>query len=495
MTTATEAFNQNDLDMLIVYMLRVDSVLLEVHHKLNFEDFSGAYEKPHAMLYIIALEFFREHKRRVPFSLLGDLAIARMAGQPDFAYPQAQQMVFDLIMKAAELPEKDLVPSYGMQLLGIFLYNRRVGQKLAKIREQQNSGFMPSKEEIRALNAEVDHTQVSAVEMHSPFSDPEESMFGTAPMEPTGVDFIDLLLGGGVQAGRLYGFIAPSGGGKTTLSQQIAVAYAMSGKQMIFLSYEEGVDAEFMAPVIANAARIPRDIVTKAKTLRDLPPEYQASYKRASEKLGRFLHYADMSGKNNAGFGGAAEIEQLVIRYQSNGVKVGGMVLDWFWLWVQRVYAVTKFPRGQEQDLRTFSQKLMDQVREIAKKYGIWIWVNNQTAPSEVGKGTANWTDSAECKSFAWLVSFCFALNLMDSDQIAELNLAKGRAAKAQVKQQIQLIGEFAYFKALGDDMEWNPRLKKYEKIGESGKVPKEERTPPPKSSVRDDFEGGRSGK
>lgn len=494
MPSAPEAFNQNDLDMLIVYSLRVESVMLEVFHKMKFEDFTGAYEKPHTLLFVIAKDFYTEHKQRIPFSLLADQAEARMAGQPDFMHPSSRQAVYDLIVKIAEYKEADFVPSYGMQLLSMFLYNRRVGQKLAMMRDKQNQGFMPTKEEIDGLKAEADHSTVAAIEIHSPFLNPEDADYEMAPMEPTGVDFIDVMLGGGVQAGRLYGFIGPSGGGKTTLSNQLAVAYAMSGRQMLVLSYEEGVDAEYLCPIRANAARIPRDIIAKMRSINDLSPEHQVQYKRACDKIGRFLHFADMSGTNNAGFGGAEEIEQLVIRYQSNGVKVGGIILDWFWLWVQRVYAVTTFPRGQEQDLRTFSQKLMDKVRAIARKYKLWIWVNQQTAPSEVGKGSASWTDSAECKSFAWLVSFCFALNEMDADQIAELNLAKGRAAR-KVKQHIQLDGMHARFVSLSEDMEFDPRTKRHVRVGDEGKVPKEDKAPASKSSVRDDFEGGRGGK
>lgn len=485
-------FNAADLDMLIIHALRMESVLSESVVRLTSDDFESVYERPHELLWVIAADFFKQHNKMIPGSIMMAEMDRRMMNQPDFSMQSTQQSVFHLAIRAFEFPATDLVATYGLSLLERFLYERRVGKALAELRSAEQQGIQPTREQLKALNDTADKTQISTAAISTPFmSSPEEALFGTEPKQPTGVIFIDQALGGGVQPKRLYGLIAPSGGGKTTLSNQVGVSYAMMGHHTLVCSYEEPITAEYMAPVYANATRIKRSRIESIRSINELTEPERVLYKKGCEKVGRYLHFADMSGKDNAGSGGAPEIEQMVVRLINSGIKLEAVIIDWFWVVAKRAFSTVTVQKGKQSDDRQFSQQLMDDIRRIAVKYDLWIWINQQTAPAAATKkGSANWNESAEFKSFAWLLSGCFCLNAMDANQIAEINLSKGRMVQAN-KQHVQLDGEYGMFKPLDGDMEWDERARGFVKNEARNKVPKPD-APKPKSAMESDFEGGR---
>lgn len=486
-------FNAADLDMLIIHALRIESVLTESIARMTLDDFSSVYERPHMLLWVIATDFYKQYGKVIPSSLLSAEMDNRMINQPDFMIENTQKAVFHLAIRAIEFPQSDLIVAFGLSLLERFLFDRRVGAAIAEMRAKEQQGFMPSRAEIAALSDLANKTQIAAAEVLTPFMDPEEAQFGTVPKVPTGVLFIDQALGGGVQPRRMYGLIAPSGGGKTTLSNQVAISCAMAAQHMLVMSYEEPITSEYMAPVYANATRIKRSRIEAMRSINDLTPEERNLYKRGCDKVGRYLHFADMSGKDNSGSGGAAEIEQIVVRLLNKNIKIEGIILDWFWIIAKRAFAGSTVEYGKKSDDRQFSQQLMDDIRRIAVKYDVWFWINQQTAPAAATKkGSANWNESAEFKSFAWLLSGCFCLNAMDASQIAEINLSKGRMVQAN-KQYVQLDGEYAMFKSVDDDMEYDERARGHVKKAERNVVPQQEQKEKPKSSTQTDFEGGRT--
>ena len=103
------------------------------------------------------------------------------------------------------------------------------------------------------------------------------------PVVPTPFDTLNSLLGGGLQAGKLYVLAAPPGGGKTTLSTQIADYAAALGCPVAYVAMEMGrpqlFDYAMARSLGMNSAKV------EAKLYRHSPLETVQLAKAAREYL------------------------------------------------------------------------------------------------------------------------------------------------------------------------------------------------------------------
>lgn len=102
---------------------------------------------------------------------------------------------------------------------------------------------------------------------------------------PIGIEFLDILLGGGLLQGEVAGHVAATGQGKTTLAHQVCysralgvatarireaitkqVAVNLMGLPQVYMFVYENVE-NLLGNVISNAASIPRDIAAVASRL------------------------------------------------------------------------------------------------------------------------------------------------------------------------------------------------------------------------------------
>jgi hypothetical protein len=315
---------------------------------------------------------------------------------------------------------------------------------------------------IRQLSARADESIISESIATRPF---DQLILGATPRIATGIDVLDLMMGGGVRPRELYGFLAPSGGGKTTFSNQLAVSCARQKRHMAYFTYEDPPNAEFLVGVYACAAGVERAIVEKAQRPQDLPESARVRLAKAREELGPYLHYYDMSMQTNRRVGamGPSEIEAVMRDLQTKGSPPFGFVVDYFWIMATRYFDQWEPAKGKgskKLEERTFAQRLMDELKVIAGRYSCWGWINQQLAPSESSKSRdMKWQDAAEFKSFAWNLSGCFALTMLDEHGVGVLNYSKARNTKTG-KQPIRLRGELARFEALSDDIVFDERQK-----------------------------------
>jgi RecA/RadA recombinase len=299
-------------------------------------------------------------------------------------------------------------------------------------------------------------------------------LLGTTPRSPTGIQFIDVVLGGGTRGGELYGFLAPSGGGKTSLSHQIGVNGARRKRHIFTFSYEESpMTNEYMVPLYSCATGMSRAVFDKVNPLSEMTPEQLEKLERARQEIGTYLHYVDMSGSfDNAGRGGAHELDAYIIEQRHAGIQPHGIIIDWLWPLFQRHYSDYKVDRKRILEERGLAQRLMDEFKSVASRHNCWIWLNHQVAPAATSKKTpAGWTDAAEFKSFAWLVNVCIALGTLDDKQIAPFNCSKNRNFRTS-KTYVQLKGEISTFFPMGKDMEYSSRTKNYVEVGQGTCTP-----------------------
>ena len=481
-----------ELDILLAHLLRCPEVLQQAVTYLQVDDFDPAKGlKGHQVLYAVAMDFYREHRALPNCTMIYALVDSRVADprNPELLHnPEMADSIKKLAYSCFVLSDdKDLIPAFALNIMeSLVTYNRVVLPGIASL-EQKSFGDM-----FETLVQESKRTILSRSAIVEPFGDTE--MFGVTPREQTGVLFIDNMLGGGVRPSEVYGLIGPSGGGKTTLVNQIGLAYAARDRHFAIFQYEESPSSnEFMASVYACAAQIPRKIVESCKRPSDLTKEYRDRYELAKSKIRNNLHFVDMSGTvvRGAGNGGVPEIDATLHVFKSKGIRLSGIAIDWFLPMAKRCYnsAVKQVGKGGQLDERSHYNNVIDELKQVVGQHGLWCLVASQTAAAEAQKKKSEWNNAAENKAMAWLMHGFFTLSALDTDEIGEFNLSKGRRQK-KTKIFIQLKGELATFVNLNDDMRYDERQGKHVVKGKEHVIPTDKPAPAEKTKDMANMEG-----
>lgn len=167
----------------------------------------------------------------------------------------------------------------GQELVAEFL-RERISHDYARRFAQPNCPIAKLSQAMARDLAAVDGTV--ATQFGELFPGGEFPTTGNLQLLPTGINFIDVLLGGGLLNGEAVGHLAAIGQGKTTLNHQVCYSIAsnvvrprlveagregraadLSGLPYVYMfAYERVVN--LLPNIISNAASIPRDIAANA---------------------------------------------------------------------------------------------------------------------------------------------------------------------------------------------------------------------------------------
>ena len=154
----------------------------------------------------------------------------------------------------------------------------------------------------------------------------ELSLPGRTP-QPLGIPWLDTMLGGGLSPGEVFLFLATTGGGKTTLSTQIAWLRAMQRSHTIYVTYDEPfegyIESRFCS--LMTGTRLPE---LRERGLTNMSPEIQRKFQAWREAYGSFLHVYDASGAGQ-GEGGIEDIRLIIADETDQGRHPGLIIVDW----------------------------------------------------------------------------------------------------------------------------------------------------------------------
>lgn len=483
------ALTRSEMDMMMCHIVRLRPVMQAAHGQLKHDQFLPDSELVYRLIWVVVREFWDAHRQCITKPVLMASLDKKKEDHPEYFAGN----IYDTIKETVELiysfNEGDLIDVYGIDLLKKFLSERKIGAQLI---DAAQKGAM---EQRHVWNMFATMQQIDALtpmQTVFPFSTSTGPLLGIKPREPTGVTFLDLLMGGGPRKGELYGFLAPSAGGKTTLANQIAINYTLSGKHLMFFTYEQPPDNEYMVPVYACAAQASRKkfekIMQWSGNLDFLEPAERERFERVGKIINERLHYKDMTSGARTG---VDEIKTLVEREQNDiGAKIDAVIIDWFLPMAARSYDRLDLGYGKKKDLRTYMQDQIDRLKVVMVELDVWGWLTHQLNLTTGAKRNKliGFEDAAELKSFAWYLNGCFCLTKMDDDYMAPLNFSKARGQKSD-KTVIKLLGEIATFVDAGD-MVFDQRQKKYVERGKENVIPRAGAEDVVKSADRRDYEG-----
>jgi hypothetical protein len=428
--------------------MRCPAVLKQAVDKLTITAFYSPAEIPFILAWLCTKSYYDQFKAMPELPLLITDLDARTNNSVTLTKAQIEDTYRLLHNCFSNYPTESLNPEYGISLLEDFLYQRMIVPQLAQDLTAQR---------LIELAKAAEPIKQAPTSLVTPFNS-SALMLGVKPRETTGTMFFDHFLGGGTRPGELYGYVAPSGGGKTTMCCQIGINVAKIEKYFVVFSYEQSTSNEYMIPVYACASGLTRNTIEKAGDMDSLKPADAAKLKKAIADIGDRLIFIDCSGTTKVGDGGADEIESLIVQLAKEGKKVSGFAVDWFLPMANRCRFRAKYKNIKED--RLYYQALCYELKGVAMRTNTWGLVTHQLTPAAAGKkGAKTQGDSAEFKSFAWYFDCTFHASTVNPEKkTCEVMMTKGRSMESGVKQVLQLDGAIATFKATSEDLALDKR-------------------------------------
>lgn len=469
--------NNTDIDLFMAHMLRCMPVARQAVNDLQLGYLYDGAETPYKLIWGCAQEFWRDNGlREIPVEHLYSALQYRMGALPEFESPSMRDGVLQTAYRVYCIPQESLIESEGLKQLDDFILMRAAGPKMREALEmgpEAIRGFLGTLKQM-GVSDTPKTTSVSV----KPFT-PQDVKLGVEPRLPCGVGFVDLLLSGGPRQREVYGLLGMSGGGKTTLSNQIALGSARRHRRAAVFTYEEPVTSEYLVPVYACASGILKEELEKlgpGSTLDDLPEEERKQVRESMEAVNDWVEFFDMSGTGGRGSKGIPEIEAVLDRKRMEGEPVETVIIDWFWPMLVRFFNRSSNTKFSEE--RFLAQQMCDEVKDMASRQNVWVLVNQQLAPAEgSGNKKKGWWNAAEFKSFAWYFHGCFVLEPLSDQNMTTLHLSKGRSVKTN-SLHVQLQGERATFVSPSGDLIYDKNLKQVVKKGQENLVPTAEEEP-----------------
>lgn len=459
---------------MMAHLIRLPELARKFINVIKPNDFSANIESEWQLMWAVCQDFNSQFKTMPSKDNILMEGRQRLAAtfSLDLQVQQSLTAMYDQAVEAVFCWDQ-LVEQQGLDLIKGFLDKRRVIDRYNEAAEKGiiTGGHIPMWKELIAISDSFSFESSGEV---NPFVSPELAMIGMGPRIGTGLLFLDELMMGGFRHGQLYGFLAPSGGGKTTFANQLILSCARRGLKMLMLTYEQPLDPEYFVPVYAAATRIPREVWEKIPpggTAKDVLNESQyAEFLKACTEINNNTLYLDMK-KGNSGNGGVKEIREKIIYAKKKLGHLDGVIIDWFWPMVTRSYTSSQEAKLRV-DNRIYAQSCCEQLKEVCEKENVFGWLAHQAKPDEAKVNKPlDFEDAAELKSFAWFMNGCLCLNKMDENNCAFLKFSKARSSKVD-KRTLKLDGEIALFREIGGDMIYDSRQNKMIPKAEQNVIP-----------------------
>jgi len=431
-----------DIEIMLVHLLRCPDVFLCANDKVDPELFVNQNELIYKLIWRFAQEFFFTHK--VPITkmyLLGQMINVFNVTPELSMYRDHTQTLIDWVFS---VNKDDLVPEAGFAYLQRFL-DERVVHATTMV-----GVMMSAQDAVDAVNKAFVRTRVDSAKSTDifDFNNPAFNAVLT-PVQPTGSALFDRLIGG-VRPGHMTGILAPTGAGKTTACNDLVVNIAKLKKVAMYFQYEQGVAKDIRPRLLACATAIPSNVF--ATTPFNMLSDDIRKRLIDLEYLRDYMLIYDMQD-DKQGYGGAAEIETLIINQRAKGVNPSVVVVDWLGLVVHRQLAAKNIVPESDKLQGCYAQNLT-KLREIANKYMCEVVVAHQLNADAGRRGSDSRPtvyDASEYRRFSQTMDSCFILGKPDHRGISRAYTDKNRGQATEF--MIRNHGDTSRFDVLDGQM------------------------------------------
>jgi RecA/RadA recombinase len=333
------------------------------------------------------------------------------------------------------------------------------------------------------------------------------------PRWPTGVEFVDRILGGGCSPGWVNVLIGPTGGGKTTLSMQIACEIArteykrklgnMSNGLSVYFSYEDSSlilrsrASIYSARVSAETFKGVEDGVEPEFSgigrLKTYEQKFYAGHEHANERLGELErmeqvrpwvnHHLVLVG-NDEGSHGNGHIPEITAKLHAiqneYGMPIKAVFIDWAGALVQNYLQRTlgQYDGGQMSlNLQTLTNRAK---QEVAMPFDCVVWLPHQLKGTLTNMAPAKMPHHSQgqwCSTFADHAWYAFVLGVKDEEHnVCQFGATKTRHSASTPPTILRVDGALGRMTEVANHYEVDPITKRLTPKSEASKWREEKR-------------------
>lgn len=225
---------------------------------------------------------------------------------------------------------------------------------------------------------------------------------------PTGISFLDQLLGGGIVWGEHGGCLGPPSGGKSTLANMLLCNVAIQGHNAMLLQFEQSVkyNSDIMSRIYSYLTRLPRSEFADKDydELSESAKQALASCSKVSDRI-RVGSFTD----DNVNRTVDAVIETIDEAIES-GFEPKLVIIDWLGAVVSEFLGAAT---GTDKSYPILAQEIQDKLGAYGKTKNISFFFLHQTSTDAAAKNPAykpTMYDSYYFRGFSQKLEFCLEL-------------------------------------------------------------------------------------
>jgi len=478
------------IEFLLMHAIQDPAVFQLCFTELHPDMFSRPSEMPYRHIWREVKDFYEQHAQLPKYESLAVRVLTDIENDPLARADPATggkilenaEHILKFMFDAQVNPPEALEPHEAKFILRQILIDRGPEEELRQAityAAGQRVANLPAIIE-RAQQRIIDIAALGSVE-ETTTTLPTRWAKAAKPLWPTGVDFVDVLMGGGSQPGDCNVLIGPTGGGKTTLSMQLACSTARLQHQatrraadgepglIVFVSYEDDLDmiqiraASYSARVLKDRLRFLKDDseLSRIGRLEDYEKAMYSSATNPAEMLGeterleqarpwlnKYLVLLDHHNPAKGGKGHVTEVAQKLTAIRHNrGMPIRMVVLDWAGAMVAN-YLQAEEGRIDGSGMSLQLQNLVNRAKqEIAAPFGCTVWIAHQLKGSLNDRPPAKLPHHAEaqwCSSFADHAWYAFALSTKDKEHsVCQFAATKTRHGESMPPVILKIDGAY----------------------------------------------------
>lgn len=421
------------LNLIAIHLLRSKEVISRSFELLKPEIFNRAGEKKYRLLWTWSTWYYARYGEVIPQNIFYTQVTGSLTGDPTY-FDQSEWIDFwELVEMAYQYPDNQLASDYTVGLVQELLNERVVKEAAESIQVAQDTPELMKR--LDALSEAMARTRLVGNEPVSDLYVPGKAKIKYEVRTPTGVDFFDLLIGGGVKAGDVIGVLGPSGGGKTTLAVMLACSFARLRREYVgYFSYEDEYFDEISRRTYGYMGGIPRSILHGLHDIKQLPASYASALDMALAEYGEYLLPFDMvrDSSKGVGGGGATELEIALRLSAEKGKPCRLVIID------QLQPMVMRYMGQKNQDpekMRFVMSAMIPALKRIAQagRMNCAVILFHQLATAfQSGNPTRKMSraQGSEYRAFDQFVQACLNLGVTDDKNRSWLSATKARDAK-----------------------------------------------------------------
>jgi replicative DNA helicase len=351
------------------HLIRNPRIIERVQDTLTDDLFIGG-EAGYKLAWVISRDWFRQYQTPIPREAFYAEVERRLADSDNYMSDGEREELVEDVESIYTMSEDniEITTDYVAKSIERELFDARQLRGLAFKLQQADPGaeFEEILKDIGNVHAT---TRVTIGDTTDYFSS-DNIQFTKAQRVPTGLEYMDKLTNDGPAPGEVVCLAGPTGGGKTTIACELAVATARDKRYVAIFSYETEIDQDLLYRIYGLLAGIPRKIMETARSAGGtgtLPPEYLEKLKAALDKYGQYIQGFDMCRDLNKGVGtgGTAELRSMIKKREEKlDIKIEVVILD------QVIPMVDSYLNARGKDLdqtrRVEMQSAMQALRNMA---------------------------------------------------------------------------------------------------------------------------------